>query len=272
MQKGFITTGNIQLAYYEINSEADQTLFFIHGNSASKRTWRKQYNSEHLAGYRMIAIDLPAHGEADVLPQQVYSLPLLATILCDAVQQLAHNKPYVLVGISLSTNIVAEMLLFGAKPKGLVLAGPTIVGKEHPVEKLIKAGTHVGVVFTDSPERNDILSYCRETSLSEDAADTTIFLEDFDAVKLPFRSALAQSIAAADYNDEIALLKEKNIPLLLIFGKDEQVVHTDYLDDAMLPLWNNTIYKLEGASHLVNIDQPALFNDLLQQFAAAVFK
>ena len=272
MQTSFIKLENIKLAYYEINSEAQQTLFFIHGNSVSKRNWRKQYNSKVLGGYRMIAIDLPAHGDSEPLGLPEYSLPLLAKIMCEAVQQLADDKPYILAGISLSTNIVAEMLSYDVQPRGLVLAAPCVLGKGHPIEKLAKPYTHVSVVFTDEPDEHDVYSYCSETSLSTEAADIAIFMEDFKAVKKPFRSALAHSIASSHYSDEIALLKEKNTPLLLVFGKEELVVYTDYLDDAMLPLWNNTIYKMEGASHLVNIDQPVAFNELLSEFAQAVFK
>jgi pimeloyl-ACP methyl ester carboxylesterase len=272
MQHSSITLRNIQLAYYEINSEAEQTIFFIHGNSISKRSWRKQYNSETLANYRMVAIDLPAHGDSDALQEPEYSLPALAKIMCEVVQQLADNKPYLLAGISLSTNIVAEMLSYNVQPKGLVLAAPCMLGKDYTIEKLAKPNTHVSVVFTDEPDENDVYRYCKETSLSKDGEDITIFMEDFKAVKNPFRSLLAQSIASSDYSDEIAILKEKNIPSLLVFGKEEMVVYTDYLDNAMLPLWNNTIYKMEGAGHLVNIDQPVAFNELLSEFAQAVFK
>jgi pimeloyl-ACP methyl ester carboxylesterase len=111
-----------------------------------------------------------------------------------------------------------------------------------------------------------------ETSLSQNTEDVEIFLEDFKSVKAPFRSAVAKSIFDGNFNDEVALLKEKNIPTLVVFGKGEVVVNSDYLDDAGLPLWNNKVYKIEGASHLVNIDQPVEFNKLMKEFAAAIFR
>ncbi|MEO6813189.1 MAG: hypothetical protein ABI172_04620 [Ginsengibacter sp.] len=35
---------------------------------------------------------------------------------------------------------------------------------------------------------------------------------------------------------------------------------------------HNTIYKIEGGSHLVNIDQPGMFNQLLKEFADGIYK
>jgi len=272
MEKSFIKVNGVQLAYIEKNPEAAKTIFFIHGNSVSKRSWRKQYNSPVLSDCRMIAIDLPSHGDSNEGDESFYTLKGLAEMMSNAVEQLAENKPYILAGISLSTNIIAEMLAFDVKPTGLVLAGPCIVGKDYEVSKFIKPNTHVGVVFIDHSDENDILSYAHETSASRDPDDVKIFMEDFKNVKGNFRSLLAKSITAGEYSDEIELLQQKNIPLLLVFGKDELIVDANYLDNAVLPIWNKTIYKIDDASHFVNIDNPEEFNALLKRFAEGVFK
>jgi len=272
MKNSFVNVKGLQLAYIEKNPEAAKTIFFIHGNSVSKRSWRKQYNSPVLSDCRMIAIDLPSHGDSNEGDESFYTLKGLAEMMSNAVEQLAENKPYILAGISLSTNIIAEMLAFDVKPTGLVLAGPCIVGKDYEVSKFIKPNTHVGVVFIDHSDENDILSYAHETSASRDPDDVKIFMEDFKNVKGNFRSLLAKSITAGEYSDEIELLQQKNIPLLLVFGKDELIVDANYLDNAVLPIWNKTIYKIDDASHFVNIDNPEEFNALLKRFAEGVFK
>jgi pimeloyl-ACP methyl ester carboxylesterase len=128
------------------------------------------------------------------------------------------------------------------------------------------------VVFTDDPDLRDVDSYGKETSLSNDQEDLQLFLKDFKAVKKPFRSALAQSIGIKDYSDEILLLKTNNIPLLVVFGADEKVIDCNYLDNAALPLWRNQIFKIPGASHLVQIDQPEAFNKLMKELITECFK
>ena len=99
--------------------------------------------------------------------------------MSSAVKLLAHDKPYIIAGISLGTNIVAEMLSFNIEPVGLVLAGPSLLNNELPVEKLAKPGTHVGVVFIEDAAENDVMFYAKETSLSEDEEDHNIFIEDY---------------------------------------------------------------------------------------------
>ncbi len=275
MQTKFITVEGIRIAYLEQNDHPEhKTIFFVHGNSVSSRTWRKQLADTAFSKYRLVSIDLPAHGHSGVAadPYRAYTLPQLGRILAKVLLQLNNGYPYILAGVSLSTNIAAEMLAFEIDPKGVVLAGPSIIGAGILVENIIKPGTHVNVVFTDEPDTDDVKRYAGETSLSEDEDDLQVFIEDFQIVQVPFRSALAQSIGNNDYSDEIALLRKKNIPLLVVFGEDEKVIENKYLDAVPLPLWGERIFQIAGASHLVHIDQPDAFNKLLGEFTEACFR
>lgn len=267
----FVLVDNCKIAYFEKNPDSAQTIFFIPGNSVSKRVWRKQMNSAELSPYRLIAIDFPAHGDSDAMDERYYTFIGLAEILSKVITALSDDKPYILAGVSLGTNIIAEMLAFDLVPIGLVLAGPCVFGENYKVEQIAKPGTHVGVAFTDESDENEVLSYAHETSLSEYGDDLEIFFEDFRSVKAPFRSALGKSIFEGNFKDELRLIKEKNILSLVIFGKNELVVDCDYLDNAELPLWK-PVYKIQGASHLVNIDQPIEFNETINEFAEFVFK
>ncbi|MEO8568329.1 MAG: alpha/beta hydrolase [Ginsengibacter sp.] len=272
MDTQYVHVDDLKIAYIEKNKDAPSTFFFIPGNSVSKRIWRKQFESISLSAYRMIAIDLPAHADSDAAPETAYTLPDLAELLYKVINKLTNNTPYILAGVSLGTNIIAEMLAFKIHPIGLVLAGPCVFGKNYTVEQIAKPGTHVGVVFADDPHDNDVVSYAHEIFLSPEDEDLKIFLEDFKRVQDPFRSSLAKSIFDGNYNDEVELLQQKNIPSLIIFGRNELVINCNYLDNAELPLWNKMICKIEGASHFVNSDQPVEFNKLLGEFAEDIFK
>ncbi|MEO7489093.1 MAG: alpha/beta hydrolase, partial [Ferruginibacter sp.] len=72
-------------------------------------------------------------------------------------------------------------------------------------------------------------------------------------------------------NDEVAILQRATCPVCIVFGEAEKVVNTSYLDDAPINVWNNKVYKIAGASHLVNIDAPMAFNELLAAFAKDIF-
>jgi pimeloyl-ACP methyl ester carboxylesterase len=78
----FITIDNFQIAYLEVNPEAQNTIFFIHGNSGSSRTWLKQMSDPLLNDFRMVAFDLPADGNslASIDPDNAYSLSAMGLI------------------------------------------------------------------------------------------------------------------------------------------------------------------------------------------------
>ena len=146
------------------------------------------------------------------------------------------------------------------------------MNKECPPQKFIKPDTHVGVVFTEEADEQDVRLYALETSFSPAREDIDLFVRQYKKTDKKFRSTFSQSIAEENYSDELALIKNSGIPCLVVFGKNENVVDPDYLDDASLVPWRNTIFKIDGASHLVNIDQPETFNRLMLEFAQDIFK
>src|SRR5687768_5387298 len=62
LHKKFIETSAGKIAYYETSAKAGPILL-IHGNSCAKEYMIKQLDGLGLT-YRMIAIDLPGHGES----------------------------------------------------------------------------------------------------------------------------------------------------------------------------------------------------------------
>src|SRR5215203_771890 len=114
MKNGLVEVDGLHIYYVEKNKEGKATIFFIHGNSGSSRMWHKQVESELFQQYRLIAIDLPGHGKSSASndPEKDYSPIGTASILFQAIKKLADNNPYILVGFSYGTNVVAEMLLY----------------------------------------------------------------------------------------------------------------------------------------------------------------
>jgi pimeloyl-ACP methyl ester carboxylesterase len=272
MDNKYIKIEETRIFYLEKNNSAKDTVFFFHRNSGSSNAWRKQLNDPLFANYRLIAFDLPFHGKSDAAKAEDCSLPGLARLLSMAIKEISGKKSFILVGVSLATNIIAEMLAYNIGPAGIVLAGPCIAGGEFTLEKMVKPHTHVGVVFQDDALKEEVEAYAKETSLSHLKDDFDYFMQDYEAVEKPFRTLMAQSIFNNQMNNQVELLQKSKTPLLMIFGKDERVINPDYLNNANLPLWKNKIFKIEDASHLVNIDQPESFNRLLKKFAEDVFK
>lgn len=273
MNKKFITVAGTKLAYLDKNEDKENIIFFIHGNSLSSHSWTPQLNSERLKDYRLIAIDLPAHGDSEAapMPEADYSIPGLGAIVAAAISSIAGTSPYLMAGLSLGTNILAESLAFKLSPSGIVIAGSCLVGGKYTLDNFAYPGTNVHVVFTEEAPEDEVRKYASQVMMSQSKTDTDEFVANYYKVKLPFRSSLMNSIQQGKFSDEIRLIAVMDKPVLMVFGKDEQVINPDYLDDAPLKLWNKTIYKLPGAGHLVHLDQPEAFNQLLSDYAVNIF-
>src|SRR5688572_18341396 len=100
MNKKIIATSMGNVSYFENNGEQSSVIFFIHGNSGSGSCWKNQLNSPALSKYRMIAIDLPGHGNSEqpVDAAQVYSPIGTAKILAEVISQLKPSGSFSLVG------------------------------------------------------------------------------------------------------------------------------------------------------------------------------
>lgn len=272
MKNKTLSVCDVTIAYTEKNADASKTIFFLHGNSQSSNAWRKQLNSSVLSDWRLVAFDLPAHGASGFPGKQYCAVPKLAQLLREAIKKLMDDKPYILAGISLATNIIAEMLAFDLHPSGIILAGPCVIGDNITLEKMMKPNMHVQVLFMDDAGEQNVQLYAMDTSASRDEEDMQSILKDYHSVQKGFRSLLGESIQQGKFNDEINLLRKTNTPLLIIFGEDEKVIDPGYLDEIEIPLWQNQIFKIEGASHLVNIDEPEKFNELAAKYAEEMFK
>ena len=202
-------------------------------------------HSDLFKQYRLVTIDLPSHGKSDEIPADAdFSLPAMAGIVAAAVKQLINDQPFIICGISLGTTIVAEMLMYNLTPGGLLLAGPCIAGEGFELDKMMLPSADVSAVFADNVPSETVNKYAGETSLSFNVDDRQLFLEDYNAVKGLFRTSLYATIAAVNYNDQIDIIKKSNCPVCIVFGKDEKVVNTDYLNNAALNTWNNRNYSV----------------------------
>jgi pimeloyl-ACP methyl ester carboxylesterase len=157
------------------------------------------------------------------------------------------------------------------RPKALLLAGPCIAGIDCTPDKFMIPGTKIGVGFIDEPDEADILALIQLAINYHSVQQTADLTKDFKAVKDCFRSGIGQSMADGALSDEVALLKEKDIPILVIFGADDQAIYPDYLDNAPFNIWENEIVKIGGAGHWAHLDEPEIFTKLLADFSVEIF-
>jgi pimeloyl-ACP methyl ester carboxylesterase len=273
MESSFVEIEDLKIHYLEKNKKATATIFFIHGNSGSSRMWQRQLNSELLQQYRLVAIDLPGHGKSSASnnPERDYSPIGTAKILSQVVNELAANSPFILVGFSYGTNVMAEMLPYDISPSGIVMIGSCVLGENYGMEKIFIQHNSPSIFFYNETDQKTVSLFLHgQMKLAEDT-DVQNSIEDYLNVSPEFKAALFKTAAEGKISDEINALQNLNVPVCLIFGEEDKMININYLDDLPFTVWQNMIYKVADTGHWVNADNPEAVNQLIFGYATERF-
>ena len=271
MEQKIIWVEDISLTYIEKNQAAKETIFFIHGNSGSSATWKRQINDARFSQYRLIALDLPGHGNSSRSnsPENDYSPLGSARILSRAVSSLCTDSPYILAGHSYGTNLVAEMLNFEVKPLGIILIGLCCIGEDFGMNVVFKQQA-VPSIFSYNEKNMEILAKAVADTIQ--TFDNLNFLTaDYLKTDDFFKPILMQAAAEGRISDEISALKKADIPLCIINGALDNLFHPDYIKNADLNFWSGGIHVLENAGHFVHLDKASEVNEIIEKYSKEIF-
>ena len=256
------------------NQNAKNVIFFFHGNSASAEYWENQLNEDRFSAYCLIAFDLPGQGKSSASPdpENHYSLLAFGRIMVNAVKQLVNDRAFQFVGLSLGTNIIAEMLAYGLRPCGISLIAPNIIGDGFPIEKAQQPEVDLTCLSFDEVTLTNLLETVKKAVFNQTEKNISLITNSFYKADCRFRSSMFKNFLAGKVSDEIKLLKKCEVPLLMIFGEEEMLLDIHYLDDAPLLLWHDQFFYVPKAGHFVILDQPEHTNILLALYIEERFK
>nr|WP_121271674.1 alpha/beta hydrolase [Pedobacter schmidteae] len=260
----FIIADQLRLSYIELNPDKQKTIIFFHGNSNSADLWHLQLSAPSLQSYRLIAVDLPCHGQSESLSD--ISIQSLGRLMAQFVIAISNDKPFTLVGLSLGGNIVTEMLPFVPLPDGIVIVSSAIVGTEITPSDIRSTALSEAVLFSDKTENNQVALYFDTVLHSDNSGFVELLLEDYYSTSNVFRGKLLNSIVEQRFSNEIDLIRNANIPCLFTVGGKDDVIGPELLQDIRLPLWKNKIHGFSKSGHFINLDQPEEFNNLLYEY------
>ena len=258
----------LKIVYNESGNLLGPAIVFVHGANLSSEMWRDQISEGSLQQFRLITFDLPGHGKSDRSQEsrKHYSLKGLSEILIKVLEKLGLSE-FVLIGLSLGTNLIAEGIARIKNCKGIVLAAPCLLSDEFPVEKLLIPSPYGHVFATAFPSESDISGFVKlmMTNLPEEYFDSSI--QDFKATDPNYRLTIGESIASKEWSDEIVNIAASNIPVCVIQGQKETLVKPGYLESAVWKLWQSKIHYFEEAGHLINWHDPKRFNELIMCYS-----
>jgi pimeloyl-ACP methyl ester carboxylesterase len=246
-------------------------ILLLHGNGMAAENWSPQLEDEELKNnYTLIAIDLPGHGKSEWSAENplMYDVKNIAQLI-EPVLDYFKAKKYLLVGLSLGTNIIGEVIAPLPGCRGIMLVSPCIVNDQNPPGDIITAGPYGHVIASPNASDKDLRAYVYSHMKNERLAEQ--YITDYKNSDPAFREQLGRTMIDASWTDELANIQGWDLPVCIVFGKNDSLLKINYLD-CFSPLWNGKVHFIENSGHLVNEEQPEAFNELLLAYANDQFK
>jgi hypothetical protein len=259
----FFTDNNVKISYLDINSDNEKVLLFIHGNSHAKNSFQSQLDNPLLKNYRLIAIDLPGHGDSEQASD--YSLPLFANVVNQLIIKL-NLKHVLLVGHSLGGHVALHMLNL-IQPEGLLIYGTPMLQKPIDFSGFLLNENAVALSKETSSEE-EIESLL--TELNYEGCEREKAKANFLRTDPKVRTSILGSVGNGNYSDELTLLKGYNGRLKVLVSLQENLVNNKYIE-SLFELENNEVIGRISAGHVPHVQKQEEFNSILINFAEKVF-
>ena len=244
-------------------------IVLLHGSAASVAAFGRQFDSPLIQQFRLIAFDLPGHGESANAsdPASAYSIQGLTRTTVEVLQGLGIARA-VFFGWSLGGHIAIELMAQTDLVAGLMLTGtppiaPGLLG--------LLRGFHLStdMLLTSKPaytradaERMVRLSF--GDAHPPGMVDATLRSDG------RLRAAVSKSfLHGHGMGDHRSAVQSATVPIAFAEGQHDPFVRTGYAASLDIPaLWGRRIFT--DAGHSPFWQSPETFNALLQRFAVDV--
>ena len=242
----------------------DVPVLLIHGNSLSREVFRKQLGGALAAKHRLLALDLPGHGDSgDALnPSRTYTRPGLAEAAIE-ILDLLGLKEVVVAGWSLGGHIALEMASQFSGIKGLLISGAPPVSRHNMSEGFIPA-PHMRLASQQTLGPSEIDAFGEATFGAPIPPAFRRAIERADGLA---RKTIFEAARSGAGVDQRWLVENCPVPLAVVNGAEDPFVNLDYFDvPKYANLWEGRCHRLPGVKHAPFWEAPDFFDEFLGRF------
>ncbi len=274
MGSTFVQVNDIRLGIEQRGAvrKRSPTLVMLHGFTGSAAGWGSHLETQAAYGLRVIALDLPGHGQSDAPgdPQR-YTIEYCQQDILEALQELGVSQgEAILLGYSMGGRI-ALYTAFSGFFRALILESAS-PGLEDPAEREQRRFSDEALAA--SIESDGVQAFIdRWEKLPLFASQSTLPPEAREALRrqrLSNRaSGLAQSLRGLGTGVQPPLharLPALLIPVLLIAGELD-TKFTAIARSMAEALPQSQLRIVPGASHAVHLERPEEFDSLVEDFS-----
>ena len=245
-------------------------IVLLHGSGGSRAVFNRQFSSPLLNRFRLIAPDLPGHGESDDAGDAAqYAMPGFAGSVEEMLVALDVEHA-VLFGWSLGGHIAIEMA--GRAPGqflGLMVCGAPPVSPG-PIGMLRAFRTNLDLLLATRAQFSSA-DVQRFYEICYGASGEPQFLDSIRRCDPRVRPAVAASLRRGTGHDQRRVVETTELPIAMVNGIDEPFARLSYVAGLRYRhLWGGVCHIVPDAGHAPFRDQPELFNELLARFVRDV--
>jgi pimeloyl-ACP methyl ester carboxylesterase len=239
-------------------------VLLIHGNSFCRGVFRNQMQGQIAKDHRLIAFDLPGHGQSSnaTNPKRSYTRPGLADAAVELLDKL-DVKEAVIFGWSLGGHIGIEMIPRFPGMRGLMVSGAPPV-RNNQMSQGFNTSAHRGFAGQRELSEADIDAFVQ--GIFGESAEP--FLRDAVARSDGrFRERLFEAARAGEGVDQRLIVESSPVPIAVVNGGADPFVNLDYFDAvAYANLWEGCCHRLNGLGHAPFWEAPQDFDPVLARF------
>ena len=245
-------------------------VLLIHGFPFNSTMWEPQV--EELADMaRIIAPDLRGHGRTDPTPPP-YNVGMFADDCANLLTYLGIEGPVIVGGLSMGGYVAFEFYRrYPERVAGLILAA-TRAGADSPEGK---AGRDKSAQTAKSEGVNAIAAGMLPKLLAPNSYKTLPEVVEFVEEMMADTSVdgmIGALMAMKDRPDSTPTLAEIDVPTLIIHGANDQLIPLSEAEAMHAAIEGSELLIVPDAGHVLNLEQPDIFNDAVLDFLESFYE
>lgn len=242
-----------------------QPIVLLHAFPLSSRMWKNEI-SAFSSQLKVIAPDLPGFGGSS--GEKAPSIAAMAQSVADLLDHLKIQEPVLMAGLSMGGYVAFEFLRqFPNRLKGLGLfstrATPDTPETREKRFKGIEAIQAHGLEAYGKKMLENLLGETTRRSRPE------IMREVTEMILANQPEGPVQALRAmAERRDSSDLLASIHFPVTIVAGEEDVVVKPEDAHALHSQILGSELHEVAQSGHLVNLEQPAVFQEILKEFLA----
>lgn len=269
MHDSYVNVDGVMVRYRDSGgwSSIAPTVLLMHGIGGSLELWSGQFVPT-LAGLRLIALDLPGHGQSDFGDQPCF-IKKFASFVWRFADALGLERVH-LAGNSMGAAIGLQMLaLQPLRTRSLLLAAAATLGREAPIPFRLMTLPLLGPLMTSpgamAVKQQLAAIFHPDYAIPADIRSTVERNVMRPGAQAAFLATLRELTDLGGQRatlvvDAHAALRAANVPVLLLHGRQDSVIPVAHSENAHRLAPRTQLQIIGDCGHTPQLEQAAVFN------------